>query len=140
MTSIASKLIERFDSKKVFKFSDVDPFSEESAWISTSSPSLDRFLKTHGIPTGIVEVRGDSQAGKTTFTLMVMKSCLEEYGDRAVINILSSERRDNKPYAERLGIYNVIIKSYRRYGTLSRNVFIAKKGIYSYEKWKRKMP
>lgn len=104
MSNIADRLIKRFDEKKVFKFSTVDPFNEESSWLSTYSPSLDLRLKTLGLPTGIVEVRGDSQAGKTTFTLMLLKGAQEQYGENLVAVILSSERRDNKPYAIQVGI------------------------------------
>jgi RecA/RadA recombinase len=102
--NITDKLIEKFDNTKVFKFEKLDPFSEESSWIPTYSPSLDLRLKTLGLPGGIIEVRGDSQAGKTTFSLMSMRGCLETYGERAVVIVLSSERRDNKPYAEKLGV------------------------------------
>lgn len=102
--NITDKLIEKFDNTKVFKFESLNPFSEESSWIPTFSPSLDLRLKTLGLPSGIIEVRGDSQAGKTTFDLMAIRGCLEWFGDRAVVVILSSERRDNKPYAEMLGI------------------------------------
>lgn len=113
MSKITDKLISRFDSNKVFKFSEIDPFNEESSWLTTYSPSLDLGLKTHGLPTGIVEIRGDSQAGKTTFTLMLLKGAQEFYGDNLIPVILSSERRDNKPYAEQVGIRTEDIPIFR---------------------------
>ncbi len=102
--SLTSKLAEKLDSEKTFKFSEVDNFSEERAWIGTGAPMLDYNLRTHGYPTGIIEVRGPSQSGKTTLSLHAIKQCKAQYGDRAVIVILSSERRDNKEYAKMLGL------------------------------------
>jgi len=102
--SLADKLTTRFDSEKTFKFSEIDLFSEENAWISTGSPYLDYKLRTLGYPTGIIEVRGDSQSGKTTLSLHAMIECISQYRERAVVVILSSERRDNKIYARQLGL------------------------------------
>lgn len=104
MGSILDKIKSKFDSEKTFKFSEVDPFSENSSWISTGSPKLDYDLRTFGFPNGIIEIRGESQSGKTTMSLEAIKQAQHQYGNRAVIAILSSERRDNKPYATDIGI------------------------------------
>jgi len=101
---IIEKLVKKFDENKTFKFSDVDIFSEESAWISTGSPYLDYMLRTLGYPTGIIEMRGKSQSGKTTLSIHAMINCIKEYQERAIVVILSSERRDNKIYARQLGL------------------------------------
>jgi len=101
--SIVDKLISKFGDRTV-PLEDIDFFSDESCWISTGSPSLDYNLRTLGYPTGIVEVRGESQSGKTTASLMAMLQTQREYGDRGVITILSSERRDNKIYAKQIGV------------------------------------
>lgn len=109
--NLINQIAQKFDNEKTFTFSKLDPFSEESSWISTGSPSLDYNLNTLGYPTGIIEIRGKSQSGKTTFSLQAIKSAQQQYGDKAIICILSSERRDNKPYAKELGINieNVLI-------------------------------
>lgn len=101
--SIVNRLVSKFDDHTL-SFEDVNAFSAESSWVSTGSPSLDYNLRTFGLPTGIVEVRGESQSGKTTMSLMYMLQGIREYGERAVIVILSSERRDNKIYAKQIGV------------------------------------
>lgn len=100
--SIAEKLVSRLDGG--FKFSDLDSFAEVSGWIPTGAPGLDYKLRTKGLPTGIIEVRGDSQSGKTTLSLSVMKNCINTYQERAVVVVLSSERRDNKELAKKIGV------------------------------------
>jgi len=102
--NLTDKLAQKFDRSKTFKFSDINLFSEESAWTSTGSPYLDYRLRTLGYPTGIVEIRGDSQSGKTTLSIHAMIECLSQYKEKAVVVILSSERRDNKIYARQLGL------------------------------------
>lgn len=94
----------KFDSKRTFKFSELDPFQDVGAWIPSGSPSLDLFLNTLGYPTGIIEVRGASQSGKTTISLQAMKTAIDTQGERSVVTILSSERRDNLAYAVQMGL------------------------------------
>lgn len=101
---LIDRIAEKMDKTEVFKFSELDFFSLQKNWISTGSPSLDKNLRVLGYPTGIVEVRGDSQSGKTTFSIHAMKSCISEYRDRAIVTILSSERRDNKELAHNIGL------------------------------------
>ncbi len=101
---ITDKLIKRLDNPKAFVFAEVDIFANEKAWISTGSPSLDYRLKTHGWPTGIIEVTGESQSGKTTLSLHAMKQNILQYKDRAITVILSSERRDNRELALMMGV------------------------------------
>jgi len=103
MSNLIQKLSGELEGKS-FKFSDIDVFGDVDNWISTGSPYLDYCLKTHGYPTGIVEVRGASQSGKTTFSLEAMKSCISQYKDKAVVVILSSERRDNRALAKMIGV------------------------------------
>ena len=102
--SLIGRLQQQFDSKKTFRFADVDPFQDVGSWISTGSPTLDLALNTLGFPTGVIEVRGASQSGKTTMSLQAMKTAIDYMGDRAVVSILSSERRDNLAYAAQMGV------------------------------------
>lgn len=115
MAGILSKIVQRLDSESVIHFSDIDYFGDQKNWISTGSPILDYNLRTMGYPAGIVEVRGASQSGKTTFSLEAMKACINAYKDRAIVTILSSERRDNKDLAHQIGVDvdNVIIAKTR---------------------------
>lgn len=102
--ALIDRLQQQFDEKKTFRFADVDPFQDVGSWISTGSPTLDLALNTLGFPTGVIEVRGASQSGKTTMSLQAMKTAIEYMGDRAVVSILSSERRDNLAYAAQMGV------------------------------------
>ena len=101
--SFIDRLVDKFD-ERTSSFAELDAFSDEASWISTGSPSLDYNLRTFGYPTGIIEVRGESQSGKTPASLMLMLQTIREYGERGIIVILSSERRDNKVYAKQIGI------------------------------------
>lgn len=104
MKTFVDRIVERFNSEDVIKFSDKDGFSEIKSWCDTGSPSLNYNLHTFGLPTGIIEIAGRSRSGKTTLGLMSMKSFLKENPDDGVAVILSSENRDNKDYALQLGI------------------------------------
>lgn len=98
------KIVQRFNSEDVIKFSEKDGFADMKSWCHTGSPSLDYNLRTLGLPTGIIEIAGKSQSGKTTLGLMAMKYFLKENPEDGVAVILSSENRDNKDYALQLGI------------------------------------
>lgn len=102
--SIIDKIISRFNSEDVIKFSDKDGFNEIKSWAHTGSPSLDYNLNVFGLPTGIIEIAGRSRSGKTTLGLMSMKNFLKENPDDGIAVILSSENRDNKDYALQLGL------------------------------------
>lgn len=84
-------------------FSELDLFKSQQFWIPTGSPSLDYRLNTLGIPVGVTEIRGPSRGGKTTLGLHCIKSTMEIYPD-AICVILSTERRDNKEYAAKIGV------------------------------------
>jgi len=101
--SIIDKLVKRFNSGDVIKFSDKNSFKEVSSWAHTGSPELDYNLGTFGLPTGIVEIAGPSASGKTTLGLVGMRNFLNAQPDGIAV-ILSSENRDNREYATRLGI------------------------------------
>lgn len=109
--NFVDKIVKRFNSEDVIKFSDKDGFMEVKSWAHTGSPTLDYNLRTFGLPTGIIEIAGKSRSGKTTLGLMAMKYFLKENPDDGVAVILSSENRDNKDYALQLGlpIYQIII-------------------------------
>lgn len=102
--NIIDKIVKKFNSEDVIKFSDKDGFKDIKSWAHTGSPSLDYNLKTFGLPTGIIEIAGKSRSGKTTLGLMAMKYFLKENPDDGIAVILSSENRDNKDYALQLGL------------------------------------
>lgn len=101
--NLIDKLVKKFNSEDVVKFSDKDTFKDNKSWVPTGSPELDYNLGILGLPTGMVEIAGLSRSGKTTLALQGMKSFLkkQKYGIAA---ILSSENRDNKDYAIKIGI------------------------------------
>jgi RecA/RadA recombinase len=109
--NLAEKLVKRFNSEDVIIFKDRDGFAEIKSWTHTGSPQLDFNLRTYGYPTGIIELAGQSQSGKTTAGLLGMKYFMEDNPDDGVAVILSSENRDNKDYAMQLGmdVNNIII-------------------------------
>lgn len=104
MGSVIDKIVQRFNSEDVIKFSQKDSFSDMKSWAHTGSPTLDFNLNTFGLPTGIIEIAGKSRSGKTTLGLMAMKWFLKENPDEGIAVILSSENRDNKDYALQLGL------------------------------------
>lgn len=101
--SIVDRLVEKFDSEDVIKFSDKDNFRDVESWAFTGSPELEYNLGTLGFPTGMIEIGGISRSGKTTLGLLGMKYFLKD-NPNGVAVILSSENRDNKDYALKLGI------------------------------------
>lgn len=104
MKSIIDKIVDKFNSEDVIKFSDKDGFKDIKSWAHTGSPTLDYNLRTFGLPTGIIEIAGKSRSGKTTLGLMAMKYFLKENPEDGIAVILSSENRDNKDYALQLGL------------------------------------
>ena len=102
--SIIDKIVQKFNSEDVIKFSDKDGFKDIKSWAHTGSPTLDYNLRTFGLPTGIIEIAGKSRSGKTTLGLMAMKYFLQENPDDGIAVTLSSENRDNKDYALQLGL------------------------------------
>lgn len=111
MSSIIDKLVKKFDSENIIKFSEKDSFSSMKSWVHTGSPTLDFNLGTFGLPTGIIEIAGASRGGKTTIALQTMANFQKENGEDSICVILSSENRDNKDYARRIGVNveNVLI-------------------------------
>lgn len=102
--NIIDRIVKKFNSEDVIKFSDKDGFKDVKSWAHTGSPTLDYNLRTLGLPTGIIEIAGKSRSGKTTLGLMAMKYFLQENPDDGIAVILSSENRDNKDYALQLGL------------------------------------
>ena len=102
--NIIDSIVKKFNNEDVIKFADKDGFKEVKSWAHTGSPMLDFNLNTLGLPTGIIEIAGKSRSGKTTLGLMAMKSFLKENPNDGIAVILSSENRDNKDYALKLGI------------------------------------
>lgn len=102
--SIIDRIVQKFNSEDVIKFSDKDGFKDIKSWAHTGSPTLDYNLRTFGLPTGIIEIAGKSRSGKTTLGLMAMKYFLQENPEDGIAVILSSENRDNKDYALQLGL------------------------------------
>lgn len=108
---IIDKLVKRFDNENIIKFSKKDAFADMKSWAHSGSAELDFNLGTFGFPQGIVEVAGASRGGKTTLALEAMKNFQKENKENGVCVILSSENRDNKDYAKRIGVdvNNVLI-------------------------------
>lgn len=108
---IIDKLVKRFNNENIIKFSEKDAFADMKSWAHSGSAELDFNLGTFGFPQGIVEVAGASRGGKTTLALEAMKNFQKENKENGVCVILSSENRDNKDYARRIGVdvNNVLI-------------------------------
>lgn len=102
--NIIDKIVNKFNSEDVIKFSDKDSFKDVKSWAHTGSPTLDYNLHIFGLPTGIIEIAGKSRSGKTTLGLMAMKYFLQSNPEDGISVILSSENRDNKDYALQLGL------------------------------------
>jgi len=110
---LIDKVLQRINSDDVIRFSEKNPFEDVSTWISTGSPELDYNIRTLGFPVGITEISGKSKSGKTTIALHAMKNFQQKHKDGICI-ILSSENRDSKLYAEKIGVKTkdvIIIKS-----------------------------
>lgn len=109
--SIVDKILKKINNDNVIKFSEKDTFKDVKSWAFTGSPSLDYNLGTFGLPQNMIEIAGPSRGGKTTLALSAMANFQKENGGDAVCAILSSENRDNRDYARRIGvdIDNVII-------------------------------
>lgn len=103
MKNIIDNLVKNFNSEDAIKFSNKDSFKENKSWASTGSPELEYNLGILGLPTGIVEIAGVSRSGKTTLGLQAMSNFLRNEKNGIAI-ILSSENRDNKEYAVKLGV------------------------------------
>ena len=108
---IIDKLVKHFDNENIIKFSEKDAFKDMKSWAHSGSAELDFNLGTFGFPQGIVEIAGASRGGKTTLALEALKNFQKENKDYGVCVILSSENRDNKDYAKRIGVdvNNVLI-------------------------------
>lgn len=102
--SIIDKLVKKFDNENIIKFSERDAFNDMKSWASTGSPLLDYNLGTFGFPQGICEISGPSRGGKSTISLQALANFQRENPDDGVCVILSSENRDNKDYARRIGV------------------------------------
>lgn len=101
--NFVDRLMKKFKDEDVIRLSDKDDFKSMKSWVSMGSGELDTNLSTLGFPVGIVEVAGASRSGKTTLALHGMKNFQIQYPD-GICCILSSENRDSKDYAEKMGI------------------------------------
>lgn len=101
--SIIDRIVKKFDNEDVIKFSDKDNFKDIESWAFTGSPTMEYNLGILGFPTGMIEIAGKSRSGKTTLGLIGMKSFLER-DENGIAVILSSENRDNKEYALKIGL------------------------------------
>jgi len=113
MVNVIDKLLEKMNSKDAMRFSDKNIFSGHSVWLPSADPLIDLHSGTLGAPVGFTEISGKSKGGKTSIALSYMKSHQNKYPEGIRI-ILSSEERDNREYAERMGIDTskvMIIKS-----------------------------
>lgn len=113
MSKLADKLLERMNSKDSMKFSDKNIFTGHSVWVTTGDPLLDLHTGSLGFPVGFSEISGKSKGGKSTLALEGMKNHQKKY-PKGIRLILSSEERDNREYAEAMGINTtdvIIVKS-----------------------------
>ena len=104
--AVLNKFIDKLTKKddSFARLSSIDYFSDITTWLETGSPSIDLNLNTFGYPPGIIEIRGKSQSGKTTLSLLALRNFQQKHPDNGIAVILSTERRDNKEYAKRLGV------------------------------------
>lgn len=103
MSNLVDKIIKKFNSDDVIKFKDKDDFRDMKSWVYTGIPQLEYNLGVLGYPTGIVEIAGISRSGKTTLALAGMAN-FQNKEENGICVILSSENRDNKEYAKKLGV------------------------------------
>lgn len=82
-------------------FEDIDDFSGVDFWVSSGVPDLDWLMQTFGYNPGIMEVAGKSRSGKTTLLLHAIREILKVKG---IPFIVSTERRENRDNALRMGI------------------------------------
>jgi RecA/RadA recombinase len=101
--SLLDRIVKKFNGEDVIIFSEKDGFKEIKSWSHTGSSELDYNLSTFGFPTGIIELAGKSRSGKTTLGLIGMLHFLANNPNGLAV-ILSSENRDNKDYANKLGL------------------------------------
>lgn len=104
-------------------FSELDPFKDEKNWYSSDSPDIDLVLNTFGFPSGIIEVYGDYQSGKTTLMYHFLKQ-VQKNGSIPIL--ISTERRNNKFYAATIGV--------NTNGVLLYKVRTVEKGFARFEK------
>ncbi len=108
--NIIDKIAKKFNDKDTVRFSEKNIYSEKDTWVHTGSPELDYNAGLLGFPVGLIEISGKSKSGKTTLALHGMKNFQKKHPEGICI-ILSSENRDNKEYAEQIGVdtTNVLI-------------------------------
>lgn len=82
-------------------FEDLDEFKEINFWCPSGIPDLDWLMLTFGYNPGIMEVAGKSRSGKTTLLLHAIDEIIRLGG---VPFVLSTERRENRDNAIRMGI------------------------------------
>lgn len=110
-----NELLAKMKEKNIISFKENDNFANNN-WTSTGSPELDFNLNTYGFPKGIIEISGKSKSGKTTLALHLIKNFQKKHkNDGGLVVILSSENRDNKSYAQQIGVDvdNVLIYKIR---------------------------
>lgn len=104
MGSFADKLVKKFEKSNVVRLSDKSNLDPSATWTHTGSPELDFNLGVLGYPKGLITLSGKSKSGKTTLGLTGVKNHQRAFGEDGVRIILSSESRENKEYAENLGL------------------------------------
>jgi len=108
INEIIKKSKKKFNGISTF-MDDYSSFSDVDLWISTNIPDLHIMLNTPGIPNCVMEISGQSQAGKTTMGLNILNSVLKQKG---ISIIAKTERRMNAEYASKIitAVNSVIIK------------------------------
>lgn len=100
---LVDMLLKKFDDEDTIIFGEKNFYRKDSVWAHSGSPLLDFNLKVLGFPVGVTEISGLSKSGKTTLALEGLKSFQKQYKDGVGL-MLSSESRDNKEYAENIGV------------------------------------
>ncbi len=92
------------NSNHTIRLSDRDLFVDAKGWIPLSIPQLQFNLGVLGMPYGLIEIAGESRGGKTSLMYDAIKNFQYQHGENGFVLILSSEKRDNKLLAQRMGV------------------------------------
>lgn len=103
MNNFISKVTSQLEKFGTGSVKDTNPLVDEEIWVDTGIPELNFNLKTFGIKKGLIEISGQSTAGKTTLGLQIARNFMLKNKNAICIFMLSEERLNND-YVKRLGV------------------------------------